>query len=191
MEAEASPVKRTKAIKYPCSNLASLLQGRINPRYHPVLSLNRKTEYPPALPPLSYTKSPYFRNGNRGESASRYHPTLYSGFLSVTRTDAFHLLGSIKELSGDIQSRNAPACTIRRLSLPWTAHDLVLILAFKDACNAGRVKSYSLHFRNSRVRKTSLSCRLAPCAGSLQRICDAYSRSLLFVLSLIVLIINT
>jgi len=42
-----------------------------------------------------------------------------------------HLLRSKKELTGDINQWNVPACTIRRLSMPWTTECFVPIIAFQ------------------------------------------------------------
>ncbi len=42
-----------------------------------------------------------------------------------------HLLRSTKELTGDIKSWNVPACTLRRLSMPWTIIYFVPIIAFR------------------------------------------------------------
>ena len=42
-----------------------------------------------------------------------------------------HLLRSKKALTGDINQWNVPACTIRRLSMPWTTECFVPIIAFQ------------------------------------------------------------
>ena len=42
-----------------------------------------------------------------------------------------YLLYSIQELTGDIKWWNVPACTIRRLSMPWTLIYFVPLIAFQ------------------------------------------------------------
>lgn len=58
--------------------------------------------------------------------------TLYYTQAHIRNVDRrLHLLRSKKELTGDINQWNVPACTIRRLSMPWTTECFVPIIAFQ------------------------------------------------------------
>lgn len=84
-----------------------------------------------------------------------------------------HLLRSKKELTGDINQWNVPACTIRRLSMPWTTECFVPIIAFQVPVTqaASETTFSSLKLPGERA---SLPCRLAPIAGSLKVLRNAF-----------------
>lgn len=131
--------------KRPCCNLASLQQGRIGIRGTTLyLSLMKQEVYEKR----SYKKRPYFLSEIGATCAVPPYIILCAYIRNVDRR--LSLLRSTKGLTGDGQYWNAPACTIRRLSVPWTNIFLVPIIAC-HACNAGGVENYLVHFRNSRV----------------------------------------
>ena len=96
----------------------------------------------------AHKKSPYFLSEIGATCAVPPYIILCAYIRNVDRR--LGLLRSTKGLTGDSQYWNAPACTIRRLSVPWTNIFLVPIIAC-HACNAGGVENYLVHFRNSRV----------------------------------------
>lgn len=147
-----------------------------NPRYHPVFITHEARGYEKR----SYKKRPYFLSEIGATCAVPPYIILCTYIRNVDRR--LGLLRSTKGLTGDSQYWNAPACTIRRLSVPWTNIFLVPIIAC-HACNAGGVENYLVHFRNSRVSLYPASYRLAPAVSSLKPSARYLSRSLPFVLS--------
>ena len=79
--------------------------------------------------PFGKTKTPLLPFGSRGDMRGT---TLHYTQAHIRNVDRrLHLLRSKKELTGDINQWNVPACTIRRLSMPWTTECFVPIIAFQ------------------------------------------------------------
>ena len=85
-----------------------------NPRYHPVFITHEARGYEKK----SYKKRPYFLSEIGATCAVPPYIILCAYIRNVDRR--LGLLRSTKGLTGDSQYWNAPACTIRRLSVPWT-----------------------------------------------------------------------
>ena len=140
-----NPIPERIAIKTPLLQSGVIAAGaNWNPRYHPVFITHEARGYEKK----SYKKRPYFLSEIGATCAVPPYIILCAYIRNVDRR--LGLLRSTKGLTGDSQYWNAPACTIRRLSVPWTNIFLVPIIAC-HACNAGGVENYLVHFRNSRV----------------------------------------
>ena len=114
--------------KRPCCNLASLQQGRIGIRGTTLYLSLMKQEVMKRSPTK---KRPYFLSEIGATCAVPPYIILCAYIRNVDRR--LGLLRSTKGLTGDSQYWNAPACTIRRLSVPWT--NILLVMPVTQAAS--------------------------------------------------------